>query len=192
MKNILVRNWWLSVARGLIVVIFGILALVWPEQTKLTLVLLFGAFALADGLFTLFVGIALNPYITHWWAMVLEGVIGIVIGLLTFIWPDITALALLYFIAAWALLTGIFEIVTAIQLRRVIAGEWVMAFGGIASILFGVLLFVFPGAGAVSLMWLIGMYAIAFGILEIIVAFRIRGLWHNFKAAVESGIGKTI
>jgi len=124
--------------------------------------------------------------------MVLEGVIGIVIGLLTFIWPDITALVMLYFIAAWALLTGIFEIVTAIQLRRVIAGEWVMAFGGIASILFGVLLFVFPGASAVSLMWLIGMYAIAFGILEIIVAFRIRGLWHDFKAAVESGIGTKI
>jgi uncharacterized membrane protein HdeD (DUF308 family) len=115
--------------------------------------------------------------------VLLEGVAGIVLGLLTFFWPNITALVLLYFIAAWALITGIFEIVAAIQFRRIISGEWTMILGGLLSVVFGILLFVFPGAGAVSMVWLIGIYAIAFGILEIIFAFRLRSLRHELEKA---------
>jgi uncharacterized membrane protein HdeD (DUF308 family) len=104
---------------------------------------------------------------------------------LTFFWPNITAIVLLYFIAAWALITGIFEIVTAIQLRRVITNEWMYIIGGLLSLLFGILLFVFPGAGAVSIIWAIGVYAIGFGISEIIFAFRLRGLRQELEIASE-------
>jgi uncharacterized membrane protein HdeD (DUF308 family) len=183
MLSMFTRNWWTFALRGLVAVIFGILALIWPEQTVLALVLLFGAFALADGILAVIAGIASHRYFESWWAMLLRGVLGILIGLLTFLWPNTTALVLLYFIAAWAVLTGIFEIVAAIQLRRLIAGEWAMILSGLLSILFGVLLFVFPGAGAVALVWLIGVYAIAFGILLIVLALRLRGLRREFETA---------
>jgi uncharacterized membrane protein HdeD (DUF308 family) len=175
------RNWWMFALRGVAAVIFGILALIWPGPTLQALVLLFGAYALVDGIFAMFAGIASYRYFERWWAVLLEGVAGVVIGLLTFFWPNITGLALLYFIAAWALITGVFEIVAAIQLRRVITGEWALILSGLLSILFGVLLFVFPAAGAVSMVWLIGAYAVVFGIAEIIFAFRLRGLRREFS-----------
>jgi uncharacterized membrane protein HdeD (DUF308 family) len=168
-------NWWLYAVRGVVAILFGILAIIWPKETILALVLLFGAYALLDGVFSVFAGIASYQYFSRWWA-VLEGVAGILIGVLTFFWPNITALVLLYFIAAWALMTGIFEIVVAIQLRREITGEWALILSGLLSMVLGVLLFVFPGAGAVSLVWLIGIYAILFGITLIILAFRLRSL----------------
>jgi uncharacterized membrane protein HdeD (DUF308 family) len=145
--------------------------------------LVFGAYALVEGIFAVIAGIAARGYFDRWWAVLLEGMVGIVIGLLTFFWPNITALVLLYFIAAWALITGIFEIVAAIQLRRVITGEWMYILGGLLSIIFGILLFVFPGAGAVSMIWMIGIYAIVFGISLIIFAFRLRGLGHELETA---------
>jgi uncharacterized membrane protein HdeD (DUF308 family) len=182
------QNWWMFAVRGVVAVIFGIVALIWPGQTLQALVLVFGAFALVDGIFAVIAGIAARGYFDRWWAVLLEGMVGVVIGLLTFFWPNITALVLLYFIAAWALITGIFEIVAAIQLRRVITGEWMLILGGLLSILFGILLFVFPGTGAVSLIWLIGIYAIVFGISEIIFAFRLRGLGHELESAAASGI----
>ena len=182
------QNWWMFAVRGVAAVIFGVLALIWPGQTLQALVLVFGAFALVDGIFAVIAGIAARGYFDRWWAVLLEGVAGVVIGLLTFFWPSITALVLLYFIAAWALITGIFEIVAAIQFRRVISNEWMYILGGLLSIVFGVLLFVFPGAGAVSLVWMIGIYAIVFGISEIIFAFRLRGLRHELESAAASGI----
>jgi uncharacterized membrane protein HdeD (DUF308 family) len=182
------HNWWLYAVRGLVAFLFGILAFTLPEQTVQALVLVFGAFALVDGIFAMFAGIASHRYFERWWAVLLEGVVGVVIGLLTFFWPNITALALLYMIAAWALITGIFEIVAAIQLRRVIVGEWMLILGGLLSILFGVLLFVFPAAGAVSVIWVIAIYAVVFGISEIIFAFRLRSLWHDFETTVVPGL----
>jgi uncharacterized membrane protein HdeD (DUF308 family) len=172
----LFRNWWHFAVRGGFTIIFGILALVWPGSAMLALVLLFGAFVLVDGIFAIATGIASHGHFERWWALLLEGLAGIVIAILTFFWPAMTALVLLYFIAAWAVITGIFEIVAAIEFRHVIPGEWVMILGGLLSVLLGVLLFVFPAAGAVSLVWLIGIYAIAAGITEMIFAFRLRGL----------------
>ena len=148
---------------------------------------MFGAYALVDGIFAVFAGIASVDDFDRWWAVLLEGIVGIVIGLLTFFWPNITALVLLYFIAAWALITGIFEIVAAIQFRRVITGEWMLILGGLLSIIFGILLFVFPAAGAVSVVWMIGIYAIVFGISEIVFAFRLRGLRREIEKAAASG-----
>ncbi|MCL4299136.1 MAG: HdeD family acid-resistance protein [Anaerolineae bacterium] len=176
MLTLLTRNWWVFALRGLFAVLFGVVALVWPQATLMALVLLFGIYALADGVFAVVFGIASYERNDRWWVMLLEGVAGIIIGLLTFFWPDKTALVLLYFIAAWALVTGVLEIVAAIELRRFISNEWMMILSGILSVVFGVLLVVFPSAGALSLVWLIGAYAIFFGILLISFAFHLRGL----------------
>jgi uncharacterized membrane protein HdeD (DUF308 family) len=178
----LTRNWWTFLVRGLIAIVFGVLALVWPEQAKLALVLVFGAYLLVDGVISVGAGIAFHDYFKRWWALVLEGLTGIAIGVLTFLWPNLTALALLYFIAAWAIITGIYEIVAAIELRHVIAGEWAMVLSGLLSVLFGALLIVFPGSGAVSLAWLFGVYAMIFGGSLVVLAFHLRDLGRDFKA----------
>lgn len=182
------RNWWMYAVRGVVAIILGVVAFARPEQALQALVLVFGAFALVDGSLAMVAGIASHRYFKRWWAVLLEGVAGVVIGLLTFFWPNITAFALLYLIAAWALITGIFEIVAAIQFRRVITGEWMMVLGGLLSILFGVLLFVFPAAGAVSVMWMIGIYAVAFGISEVIFAFRLHNLRRKIEKAIQSSL----
>lgn len=179
----LARYWWVLALRGVFAVIFGVLAIVWPELTLRALVLLFGAYALVDGIFAVIAGIARHQRSERWWAQLLEGVAGIIIGIVTFFWPRATALALLYLIAAWELVTGILEIAAAIQLRRIIRGEWVLLLSGIASIIFGLVLFVFPGAGALSLVWLIGVYSIVFGILLIFLAFRLRGMRDRINTA---------
>lgn len=171
----LFRNWWLFAVRGVIAIVFGLLALIQPGSAMLALVLMFGAFALLDGILAVAVGIASHGYFERWWAVLLEGLSGIVIGIATFFWPTMTALALLYFIAAWAIITGIFEIVAAIKFRHLIPGEWAMILNGFFSFLLGALLFVFPAAGEVGLVWLIGIYAIAAGVAEMIFAFRLHG-----------------
>jgi len=175
------RDWWHFAVRGVLAIIFGIMTLIWPGLTITALVLLFGAFALVDGIFTMATGIESRKYFKQWWALLLEGLTGIVIAALTFVWPDITALVLLYFIAVWAIFTGIFEIMAAIELRNVIVGESVMILYGLLSIVLGVLLFAFPQAGAVSLAWAIGFYAIVAGIMEIVVAVRLRGLGRQLE-----------
>jgi uncharacterized membrane protein HdeD (DUF308 family) len=179
------RNWWMFALRGVAAIIFGVVAFAQPGQALQALVLVFGAYALADGIFAMSAGIAAYPIFDRWWAMLLEGLAGVVIGMLTFFWPNITALVLVYFLAVWALITGVFEIVAAIQLRRVITGEWMLVLGGLLSILFGVLLFVFPGAGALSVVWVIGVYALVFGISEIIFAFRLQSLRREFEKATK-------
>ncbi|MEW6028166.1 MAG: HdeD family acid-resistance protein [Chloroflexota bacterium] len=179
----LFRNWWLVAVRGVLAIVFGLLALIWPGSAILALVLLFGAFALMDGIVAVAASITWHSYFKRWWAVLLEGLAGIAIGILTFFWPNVTALVLFYFIAAWAVITGIFEIVTAIEFRHVIPGEWAMVLNGLLSVLLGVVLFAFPAAGAVSLVWLIGIYAIAAGIALLILAFRMRGLMRELEKA---------
>jgi len=139
-------------------------------------VLVFGAYALVDGVFGVINGISSYDERERWWVILLEGLAGIVVGIMTLVWPSITALTLLYLIAAWGVITGVMEIVAAIQLRRVIEGEWMMVLSGIASIIFGIILFIFPGEGALGLTWLIGIYAIIFGVMLIVLAFRLRGM----------------
>ena len=179
----LFRHWWLFVVRGVLAIVFGIVALIWPGLTKYVLVLLFGAFALVDGIFAVAASITFHKYFERWWAVLVEGLTGIVLGVLTFLWPGITALVLVYFIAAWAVITGIFEIVTATRIRFFIPGEWSMILAGVFSILFGVLLFVFPGAGVVGLVWVIGIFAIVFGVMQLILSSRLHGLGNFLKAS---------
>jgi uncharacterized membrane protein HdeD (DUF308 family) len=168
------RYWWLLVLRGVLAVLFGILAWLWPGLTLTALVILFGAYAFVDGLFA--VGAALQRIgkQERWWAMLIEGLLGIAVGIVTFFWPGITALALVAIIGAWAVVTGVLEIVAAIQLRQEIDNEWLLGISGLLSVIFGVLVLVFPGAGALSLVWIIAAYAFAFGILFIALGFRMR------------------
>lgn len=166
------RYWWLFVVRGLLAVSFGIFAFVWPGVTLATLVLLFGAWAFVDGVFAA-VGAIRGGRVEPGWVLALEGLVGIGIGVITLFAPGITALALLFYIAIWAVATGVLEIAAAIALRREIENEWLLALGGLASVLFGVVLMVRPGAGALAVLWLIGAYAIAFGVLLILLGFKL-------------------
>jgi uncharacterized membrane protein HdeD (DUF308 family) len=175
------RNWWHFALRGVFAILFGVLALVWPKSAITALVLLFGAFVLVDGSVAVVSGIQLRKYFKYWWALLLEGLTGIAIAIMTFVWPNVAALALLYFIAAWAILTGIFEIVAALEFRNVIPGEWATFLSGLLSVVLGIMLFVYPSAGAVGLIWAIAIYAIVFGAVEIVFAFRLRGLGHKLE-----------
>jgi uncharacterized membrane protein HdeD (DUF308 family) len=175
MLETLTRNWWVLAVRGALAVLFGLLALIWPGITVLALVLLFGAYALVDGVMALYTALfdrGRTGGRGGW--LVLEGVAGVLAAIGAFVWPGITALVLLYLIAAWALVTGVAEILAAIRLRREIEGEWLMILSGALSILFGLLAFLFPGAGALAVVWLIAAYAIAFGVVMVILAFRLR------------------
>src|ERR671916_3338776 len=171
---VLSRNWWLLALRGLAAMVFGVLAFVWPGITLWALVLLFGAYMLVDGIFAIVAAVRAAGREARWWLLLVEGVLGVLAGLVAFLWPGITALALLYLVAAWAIVTGILQIVGAIRLRREIEGEWALILGGILSVLFGVLLVVLPGPGILALVWLIGAYAVAFGVILIVLAFRVR------------------
>jgi uncharacterized membrane protein HdeD (DUF308 family) len=160
--------------RGIAAIIFGILAFLWPGPTIVVIGILFGAYALVDGIFAIFATIRAAQTQQRWWPFLIEGIVGILIAAITFYDIRITLLALYLTIAAWAFLTGIFEIVAAIQLRKHIANEIWLIIGGIASIAFGALMVYYPLAGALAIIWLIAAYAIVFGILMIGFALRLR------------------
>jgi uncharacterized membrane protein HdeD (DUF308 family) len=175
MMSVLARNWWALVIRGVAALLFGLAALFWPGIALTVLVLLFGAYALVDGVFAVIAAVRAAGHEPRWWAVLIEGIIGILAGAVTLAWPGITALALVYVIAAWAVITGIAEVAAAIKLRKEISGEWLLALGGIVSVLFGIYLAIAPGAGALALVWIIGIYAIFWGIVLIALGFRLRG-----------------
>jgi uncharacterized membrane protein HdeD (DUF308 family) len=171
--QVLARYWWLVLLRGIAAIIFGILAFIWPGITLVTLVLFWGAFVLIDGILALAHAIMGGGMASRWW-LALVGVAGIVAGLLTFVWPGLTALVLLVFIACWAIVIGVFEIYGAIKLRKEIDNEWMLILSGALSVLFGVILLVAPGAGAIGLIWVIAAYAIVFGVLLVGLALRLK------------------
>ena len=179
------RNWWMVALRGLAAIIFGVMALVWPGITLTVLVLLFVAYVMMDGIFTIVTVISERAKYERWWVMLLQGLLGIVAGVVAFVWPGITTLVLLYLIAAWAVVIGIWTVVAAIQLRKEMEGEWLLILSGILSVLFGLILIVRPGAGAVAIAWFIGAYAIVLGVLLIIFAFRLRELDKEIQSVLE-------
>src|SRR5215203_890906 len=169
------RNWWALALRGVAAILLGILAFAWPGITLFVLVLFFGAYMLVDGIFAIVAAVRAAGEEDRWWLLLIEGILGVLAGLVAFFWPGLTALALLYFIAAWAIVTGIMEIVAAIRLRQEIEGEWALGLSGLLSVIFGILLVVLPApAGLLSLVWLVGAYAVATGVLLLILAFRVR------------------
>jgi uncharacterized membrane protein HdeD (DUF308 family) len=170
----LAHNWGWIVLRGVAAVLFGVLAIAWPGITLAALVIVWGAYALADGILALIAAWQVRDQGRPFWSLVVVGLLGIAAGVVTFLWPGITALALLMVIAAWALLMGIFQIVAAIRLRKAIEGEWLLGLSGVASVVFGVLMFISPGAGALAVLSLIAAFALLFGVLQIVLGFRLR------------------
>ena len=175
-------NWWAMALRGLLGVIVGLVAFVLPLPTVVALVWLFGAYAFLDGIFNLVAVWRRRATRRPWWSLALEGVLGVVTGIVSFVWPGITALALVYLIAVWAVMTGILEIVAAIRLRKAIEGEWLMGLSGALSIGLGVLFAIAPNAGVVTLVWLWGAYTISFGILLLWLGFRLRARHEPVKS----------
>jgi uncharacterized membrane protein HdeD (DUF308 family) len=169
-------HWWALALRGAIAILFGLAALLRPGIALEALILLFGAYALVDGLFAVVGVFEGTRGGTPRWLLFIEGIASILVGLIAFVLPGLTATLFLYLIAIWAIITGVSEIAMAIRLRRDIRGEWALIVGGAFSVLFGVILAVIgPIAGLLSLIWLIGIYAAAFGILMLITAFQVRG-----------------
>jgi len=176
MPAVLTLDWWALALRGFVAILFGLFAFFIPLATLFALTLLFGAFALLDGILSLVAAVRSNRHGENWWALLIEGVAGICAAAAAFIWPVVTLVVLIYIVAAWAIITGIFEIIAVIRLRRYIANEWLLTLAGIASIVFGVLLLGAPGAGAIVLALYIGAYAFIFGVLLLTLAFRLRRL----------------
>jgi uncharacterized membrane protein HdeD (DUF308 family) len=172
-------NRWALVLRGVVAIIFGLVAFIWPRITLATLVLLFGAYVLVDGIFAIVAAVRAPKEFARWWVLLIEGVLSILAGIIAFAIPGITALILLGVIAGWAIVTGVVEIVAAIQLRKEIQGEFFLALAGLTSIIFGVLLLWNPAAGALAVLWIIGAYAILFGVLLIALGMKLRGLLHG-------------
>jgi len=170
------QNWWMMILRGVLAIMFGVAAFVWPGLTWFSLVILFGAYALVDGVIALAAGLQNAGDSPRWWVFLLEGIIGIGAGITAFLWPGLTAYVLLMVIASWAIITGILEIAAAIRLRREITNEWALAFGGLLSVGLGVLLFMRPVLGGLALVWTIGAYALLFGVLLIALGFRLRSV----------------
>ena len=160
--------------RGVLGILFGLLAFVWPSITWLTLVIMFGIYTIVDGLVTIGSGLVRTKESARWWTFLLEGLIDIGAGAAALIWPGLATLVIIYVIAAWAVFTGILEIVAAIRLRHEITNEWVLALGGVISVAVGVLLFFQPAAGSLAIIWIIAAYALIFGILLVILGFRLR------------------
>jgi len=174
MLEVLTRYWWAFIARGVLAIALGVMVFAWPAITVGALIIVFGIYAFADGVFLVVKAIGGWKAREDRWLLLFEGLLGIGIGVITFFAPGVTAIVLLFYIAAWSLATGILEIVGAIRFRKEIQGEVLWIFSGIVSILLAVFLMIFPGAGIVSLVWLLGVYAIVFGVLLIALGIRIR------------------
>jgi uncharacterized membrane protein HdeD (DUF308 family) len=177
----LARWWWTFIIRGLLAIAFGILAFFAPGLGIAVLVGLFAAWALIDGATNLVTGFGSRSTDRSWWLEVLEGLVSIAAGVIALLFPVLAAEILVIIIAAWAVVTGVFEIITAIRLREQIRGEFWLGLAGLASILFGVILFLFPGVGALSLVWLIGSFALVFGVFLVILGWRLRGIHEMAK-----------
>ena len=172
--QIVQRNWWIMALRGLFAVIFGLIALLAPRIALLAFIYVFAAYALIDGGVAVITAIQERDLLYRWGWVLFEGILSILIGIIAFANPNLTALALLYIIAIYAIVTGVMEIAAAFALRELVSRDWVLALAGILSVVFGILLFIYPSAGILSILWLVGIYAIVFGVLFIIRAFQLR------------------
>ena len=170
----LASNWWAVALRGVLAIVFGVLAFAWPGITADVLLAFFAAYALVDGIFALIAALRSSHLGPRWWSLVAEGVVGVAIGLIAFADSAVAALWIVWVIAVWAIATGLLKIATAVRLRAEIENEWSLGLSGFGSVVFGVLLAVWPTAGVVALVWLIGAYAIMFGLLLLWLSLRLR------------------
>lgn len=170
------RNWWMLALRGVFAIILGLIALFYPGIALRAFIIVFGVYAIIDGIAAVVIAIRERGSLSRWGWVLFEGIIGILAGIVAFVYPGITALALLFVVAIYAILTGIMEIVAAFVIRGFAAQEWALGIAGVLSIIFGIILFIRPGAGLLAILWLVGIYAIIFGILFIVRAFQMRSL----------------
>jgi uncharacterized membrane protein HdeD (DUF308 family) len=184
MREYLSQYWWVFLVRGLFAILFGILAFVLPGITLATLVLVWGIYALADGLIALYGAVTGRTHGEDRWLLGLQGVIGVAAGLITLFLPAATAIGLLIAIAAWILAIGVLQIYAAIKLRKEIEGEFWLGLSGVVSVLFALFLIARPGEGALALVYIIGIYAIVFGAMLIGFAFRIRNTQVDVRPTV--------
>jgi len=182
MVDYLTRNWWVLLLRGAAALVFGYLAFTSPGTTLAALVLVYGAYALVDGVLSLVAGVRIASAGGNGWMQILAGLVGLAAGAVTFVWPGPTALALVYIIAAWATLTGALQINAAIELRRAISSEWLLGLSGVLSILFGLLTFGYPGNGALAIVYLVGVYAVANGLTLVAAALSLLGVRNRAPA----------
>jgi uncharacterized membrane protein HdeD (DUF308 family) len=168
------RNWWLLTLRGVVAILFGVLTWLQPGISLTVLILTFGVYALADGVIGAWAAVSGRKTESHWWAWLLWSLVSVVAGILAFTSPDLTALVLVYYIGFWAIASGVIEIFAGIRLRKAIAGEWLLLLGGLLSVLFGIILLTRPAAGALAMMWLIATYAVAFGIVLVVLGRKLR------------------
>ena len=178
---ILAHNWWMLCLRGILALVFGLLCVAYPGVTLIVMKIMFGVYALLDGILALASSISAAKGRPRWRSTLLEGAAGIFLGLLILIWTDITAFGLLYLIGVWAIITGIFEITAAIRLRQHFTNEWLLIMGGAASVIFGLLILVIPRAGVLAVVWWIGTYAIFFGMVFVALALRLRWWVANLR-----------
>ena len=176
MFNLMTQNWWAIALRGLVAALFGIATFMWPGITLWVLAPLFGAYAMINGVLAVIEAFSRDVSRERWRPLLFEGVVSIVVGVMILIWPGLTAMGLVFLIAFWAIMTGVFEIITAVRLRHEIRGEWMMALIAILSMAFGFLLVAFPATGALSVILIIGAFAFATGALMIALAFKLRSL----------------
>jgi uncharacterized membrane protein HdeD (DUF308 family) len=185
MAGFLKQAWWAMAIRGVLAILFGVLAFVWPGLTLFALVWLFGVYAIVEGIGSLIGSLFGRVETKHRWWLGVVGLISIIAGILTFSWPALTALVLLYLIAARALITGMIDFASAIALRREIYDEWLLAVGGIAAVVFGIIMFASPAAGALAVIWLIALYAVVIGVLMLAFGFRMRTWQHEIEHRVR-------
>ena len=183
MLIILADRWWTFVVRGIAAILFGLLTFLWPGITLTALVFLFGAYALIDGVLSIVGAVTKERGRGRWWSLIFQGVLGIIAAGVTVAFPGLAALALLYVIAAWALVTGAFEVAAAISLRKYLKKEWLLALGGVLSMVFGILLMMFPGAGALTLVLWIGAYMFVAGCLLVVLGLKLRTWGRSQDAA---------
>jgi uncharacterized membrane protein HdeD (DUF308 family) len=171
--SLLVRHWWVQLIRGILIILFGIIAIVWPIRTLEALILIFGIFALVFGVAALIFSIFAKE---RWWALLIQGLVGIAIGLIALFMPDVTVVFVMFIIAIWAIIMGLLELASAIKLRKVITDDWLLVLAGILSILFGLIIFLWVEVALLAVMLFIGFYAILLGVILIILSIRLKDL----------------
>ncbi len=180
MLNALTTNWWAWLIRGILAIIFGIIAFTQPTTTALALVYVFGIYAIAEGILNIWAALSGKADSRFWY--IIWGIISVIAGIIAFSNPILTGLTLVIVIGAWAIVTGIFEIIAGIKLRDEIEGEFWLILAGILSIIFGILIWRNVAVGALTIVWLIGIYAILFGITLVALSFKVKGIQDNVAA----------
>lgn len=186
MLEILLRSWWVLILRGLFAILFGLIAIIWPDITVFAIITIFGAFLLLDGLIEIWVGFLGRGRDAEWWTDALLGVLAVLAGVAILAWPDVTAVGLMIFLGAMFAVYGAMLVYQAIRLRAELANEWLLILTGAATFVLGIAFMLLPGAGAVSLIWLVGGYTIVFGVLLVMLGWKLRGIIRDLEA--EAGV----